>query len=455
MVANQDRGAAMSYNLLVSIEQKSWRRAHPWVGRALLLALLLAGALVGIILGWWRWPLTGIDSRLVHSIGDTARVVGPVLVLLLGAAVVDVTRRRGWFWSAAGVLGLAVVVLLIWRVPQELYDYVPDGDVKERAGAEATTRTGIFAGLAGVAALVGLTFTARTYRVTQRGHLTDRYTKAIDQLGSKELDVRLGGIYALEQLAHDSDRDMDRKTIVEVLSAFVRERSNPIYRWRHHLEWLGQEKTRLPTAEKRNAEEHVRIYPLPNDVQAAVTVLGRLPSATDADLSGAYLRKVTLESEDRLIRALLHPVRDDKADLSEAKLVKVDLTKANLHEANLTEARLMRATLTKAWLAGADLTGAHLTGADLSGAMLVGYFADGIWYPLAEWNNLVKKDPKVTYNKVARANFSKADLTDVKGLDPSEINEACGDTLTVLPKNLDRPKKWKTEPTPDRFPTRR
>ena len=31
--------------------------------------------------------------------------------------------------------------------------------------------------------------------------MTDRYAKAIEQLGNEKLDVRLGGIYALDQLA--------------------------------------------------------------------------------------------------------------------------------------------------------------------------------------------------------------------------------------------------------------
>ena len=37
--------------------------------------------------------------------------------------------------------------------------------------------------------------------------MTDRYTKAIEQLGSDKLDVRIGGIYALERIALDSDKD--------------------------------------------------------------------------------------------------------------------------------------------------------------------------------------------------------------------------------------------------------
>jgi hypothetical protein len=65
--------------------------------------------------------------------------------------------------------------------------------------------------------------TARTLEVTEQGHITERYTKAIEQLGQQKLAMRLGGIYALERIAKDSERD--HPTVVEVLSAFVREES--------------------------------------------------------------------------------------------------------------------------------------------------------------------------------------------------------------------------------------
>ncbi len=53
--------------------------------------------------------------------------------------------------------------------------------------------------------------------------MTDRYTKAIEQLGSDKLDVRIGGIYALERIARDSAKD--HPTVMEVLTAFIREHS--------------------------------------------------------------------------------------------------------------------------------------------------------------------------------------------------------------------------------------
>ena len=65
--------------------------------------------------------------------------------------------------------------------------------------------------------------TRRTVDLTEQGQVTDRYSKAIEQLGSKEIDVRIGGIYALERIARDSERD--HPVVMEVLAAFVRDHS--------------------------------------------------------------------------------------------------------------------------------------------------------------------------------------------------------------------------------------
>jgi hypothetical protein len=60
----------------------------------------------------------------------------------------------------------------------------------------------------------------RTFRLTEQGQVTDRYTRAVEQLGSEKLDVRIGGIYALERVARDSA--IDHPTVMEVLTAFIR-----------------------------------------------------------------------------------------------------------------------------------------------------------------------------------------------------------------------------------------
>jgi hypothetical protein len=50
--------------------------------------------------------------------------------------------------------------------------------------------------------------------------ITELYTKAVDQLGSKEAPVRLGGLYALERLAEITSGQ--RLTIVNVICAYLR-----------------------------------------------------------------------------------------------------------------------------------------------------------------------------------------------------------------------------------------
>ncbi|WP_433265089.1 hypothetical protein ACQPZF_36945 [Actinosynnema sp. CS-041913] len=78
-----------------------------------------------------------------------------------------------------------------------------------------------------VVAVTALVFTALSLRETRRqvdvataAQLAERFTKAVDQTGRDQLDIRLGGTYALERIAHDSPPD--RATVGRVLSAFVR-----------------------------------------------------------------------------------------------------------------------------------------------------------------------------------------------------------------------------------------
>ena len=70
-----------------------------------------------------------------------------------------------------------------------------------------------------------------TLRLTERGQLTERFTRAIDQLGAtdhegkKKMEIRLGAIYALERIDKESPERAYHSTIMEVLTAYVRENS--------------------------------------------------------------------------------------------------------------------------------------------------------------------------------------------------------------------------------------
>ena len=133
-------------------------------------------------------------------------------------------KRRAWLIGAAAAV-LALVIIWALLVPGA--DWVARQDIGSAKGSLAAARDAARGRLltlgAGLLAAGALLFTARNFTLSREGQVTDRYTKAIEQLGSDKLDVRIGGIYALERVARDSAKD--HPTIMEVLTAFIREHS--------------------------------------------------------------------------------------------------------------------------------------------------------------------------------------------------------------------------------------
>jgi hypothetical protein len=94
--------------------------------------------------------------------------------------------------------------------------------------------TAIGAFLVGVAAVAGILLTYLSsnqsvratdsqLKLAQEQQVTDEYTTAITDLGSSSIDVRLGGVYLLQQLMNASPSE--QSTVVNVLCAFVRDQS--------------------------------------------------------------------------------------------------------------------------------------------------------------------------------------------------------------------------------------
>jgi hypothetical protein len=225
-----------------------------------------------------------------------------------------------------GVLavGAVVLVMAIWTLPALLNRQPTTGTTAaERLTAVNSTRSAMVTLLAATAALGTLVYTVRTYALSRVGQVTDRYTKAVDQLGEDKPAIRIGGIYALERIARDSPAD--QPAVADVLAAFVR----------------------AVSAEPRAADAP------PEDIQAALIVLGRRgknAAERPLNLRGSDLRGVDLASAD------LCGARLDAARLEGARLIGADLR---------------RAVLTDAWLDGALLADAKLQDADLTGASLV------------------------------------------------------------------------------------
>ena len=234
-----------------------------------------------------------------------------------------------WRMYLIAVLVTATVMAILWGVPPLLVEQVTGRldapDAYRLANLEDAYRRTLAQILGGLALLYGLYLTQRrivatedNVRVAQEGQVTERFTRAIEQLGHEEMAIRLGGIYALERLAKDSEKD--HGPIMEVLTAYVRER-----------------------APRQEEDTQNGAKNLPTDIQAILTVIGRRETA----------------GKNR---------GNDPLDLSCTRLVRADLTDANLSGTILVEADLRRAYMNGANLAGADLLRANLCGAILTRA---------------------------------------------------------------------------------------
>lgn len=231
------------------------------------------------------------------------------------------------------------------------------GKRKTRGERVAVVGSLLGAFVTAIGAISSVFFTNATLREAEQGQITERYGKSVEQLGSTDIYVRIGGIFALERLSHDSRPD--QPTIVEVLSAFVEGRAT---------------RAAAPScAETIRTEAEI-----PLDIRAAIKALARRDPTSDGDahvqLPGLCLPGLGAG------RASLRA-----AQLANSNLTAADLGRADLRDANLTSAVvgcrtevvsptcsvLERADLSGASLTDADLTGANLLGAQLGGAVLV------------------------------------------------------------------------------------
>jgi len=161
----------------------------------------------------------------------------------------------------AGLLVLGLLWVYVFWVPSWMYPSLTDSDlqdvktaqnepdaakIQELKGArlklQNDARTTLLQGLGAVLVLTGagigagvtlrqvratrdqITETATAsrsqLRLSEQGQVTDRYTRAVEQLGHEKAPVRLGALYSLEHLAQDNPQY--RQTVVDVVCAYLR-----------------------------------------------------------------------------------------------------------------------------------------------------------------------------------------------------------------------------------------
>jgi len=264
----------------------------------------------------------------------------------------------------------------------------------------------------GIVLLAGIYFAWKRIQINGEGQITERFTRAIDQLGNKKnLEVRLGGIYALERIAKDSRKDHPQ--IMEILAAYIRENAK-----------IDNSKSAFKNKKAKFKNEIV----IKEDIQSILTVIGRRNWVNDKtgqliDLSNTDLQRYIFKGwfKNLLLRnsqlqgadfrkAFLQNSDFYESSLQSAMFIGTNLQGASFYKANLQKANLRNTKLYKTDFSCANLQKAILWYADLQAA----YFCDANLYSAffkgANLQNAILEQANLECALLYEANLYKADL---------------------------------------------
>ena len=359
----------------------------------------------------------------------------------------DSSLRNKWLRLAiistlllALAAAVSLMVGLLWYLsPETALSITERKDLVQGLASAAQALAVFFTGAVG---LISLMFTWRSLRqtrdstqktleLTEQGQITERFTRAIDQLGAtnatgdNSLEIRLGGIYTLERIDKESAERAYHSIVMEVLTAYVRENAPRIPAPSNALESPKGNSALNPAPNndvvRGESEEQITetTSPPTADIRAILDVFKRREknSVSQKHRVRFDLRETCLVEAD-LRSADLQGTIFGEADLRGARLQGADLLFAYLRGANLLQADLRGAYLFQAELRGADLRGAILREADLRRADLQGADLRG-------------------------ADLRGADLKTARNVTQEQIEWTIGDdNRTGLPDNLDPPEGW-------------
>ncbi|MGO9218518.1 MAG: pentapeptide repeat-containing protein [Streptosporangiaceae bacterium] len=319
--------------------------------------------------------------------------------------------------AAVAVAVILADIAVLWFVPALLID--PLNVVgTARANAENNARTALIGLLVALGAAGSLVYTARTYALGRESQVTDRFTKAVEQLGNASLGVRLGGLYALSRIAKDSPRDAP--AVVSVMCQYARMEGR---RWAPPQQVLGSFRWRLYLRRLKGSVDPasgVTGIDTRADIQVAVREAALLSQQlpplslqlTGIRLDGAYLWGIVAHE------AALDGSSMRRAVLSGADLRQSWIRYAQLEGSWFVESKLQGTVFSYSRLEGADFRRSHLEGAMFYRTNLTGVNFEGA-YPAG------------------------ADLRKARGLTERQLKKAVLDSETRLPRYAKRAKRRK------------
>ncbi|WP_371529552.1 pentapeptide repeat-containing protein [Streptomyces sp. NBC_01283] len=267
----------------------------------------------------------------------------------------------------------------------------------------------------------------------REGWVTDRYTAAVGNLGDDAVDVRLGGIYALQRIMEDSPRD--HPTIANVLATYIRLHASTPPKVDRQV--APDVLAALDVISSRNSVHDRSFVPDLRSAHLPGVELGQWPSdrkpaqlrrailrradLSDADLSGADLRGARLAStnlanadlRDADLREATPAIANLRgADLSDADLRKADLRGSDLRDADLIGTDLRGAILYRTKLVGLTLSEADLDGADLKGADLTDAAVATTQILTTQVDSRTKLPPRIANDSDVRARIAEVEAED-------------------------------------------
>jgi len=300
-------------------------------------------------------------------------------------------------------------IFLLWQIPKWQLNNKKYNEAEEKKiSLENELRKTAAQIIGGLLVLIGLGFTYEqisatkdTIDISQERLKTDRYSKAIDQLGSDNPQVRLGGIFALEKISESSPDYAS--VITKVLATYIRQKS------------------------------HSNDSTVFEELQAAIDII-------------SYKDNHENYERDRIREINISNVRLRKFDfnnslLKNAKMIASDFSESNFVNANLTRVTAYEASFFKTNLTNANLSNSNFYGGNFEQAIFVGSILENVNFQLADL-----KEADFSNCDLSGVDLTDADLTGTKllganllktiGLTKEQVRSARVNNYTKISSDL-------------------
>ena len=315
-------------------------------------------------------------------------------------------ERPGIAITGLIILGLAVVYGVAFLLPEIAVSPKSVPNVTDRIQLQNGIRSALLPGLAAALFLATAYFSLRQLRMTasqvaigqrqlevaREAQAIERFSRSVEHLGHVELEVRIGGLYSLEQLA------LNDKTyaaqVTEIIAAYIR----------GHSPWPPRLPGQYIVGAKIRDIPDLRIRAI--DIQVGLDIIGHLLSSGTLDNFGSLdLSHADLRNSD-LSNRKLSETRFDYSCLVGSNMHETILDESSFVDVDLREVYAENAKLRRVWLRGdVKIRAANFWGADFTDSDLLHLDLRG-----AELRRAKLERARLSYSDFSDASLHEADL---------------------------------------------